>query len=178
MGKFNAADTLKKAEADGLLGKSDYLKIQEGENRIRLLSDPVAYQSEFKGKFNTKFVAWVLDRRDGQVKAYFMPATVLEGIGALQSNPDYAFEEVPMPFDITVVAKGAGTKEVKYSVLGARTNTPLTEVELKALEAKGTIQDYLKEVEEVKQSGGTSEKAVEQTLGVDEIENDPETPFD
>ena len=135
-------DLIKKAEDEFGLG-GDYFKVQEGANKMRVLCEPEIYASEYQGKQTIKFVAWVIDRKDNKIKPYFMPKRVLDGIAALQEETDYSFTDFPMPFDITVNAEGAGTKEVKYNVIGARVNTPLTEDEKKALAEKGTIHDYL-----------------------------------
>ena len=69
--KFNAQETIKRAEEDYGLGKGQYFKVQEGPNKIRLLSPCIPYQSEFKGQVNVKFVCWILDRQDNQIKVYF-----------------------------------------------------------------------------------------------------------
>ena len=39
MTKVNFAEGRKKAESEGLLGSGGYLKLQEGENRVRLMSE-------------------------------------------------------------------------------------------------------------------------------------------
>jgi hypothetical protein len=85
-----------------------------------------------------------LDRLDGAVKPYFMPNTVFEQIEALQVNPDYAFDEVPMLFDVTLNATGAGKKEVVYTIVPARNNVPLTEKEISTVSDAGSIRDLQK----------------------------------
>ncbi len=107
------------------LGKGQYFKVKEGANKIRLLSPCIPYRSEYKGQVNVKFPAWIIDRADGVIKLYFMPQTILNAIGGLQMSDDFGFVEVPMPYDLTIMAKNAGTKEVEYTVVGARNNTPL-----------------------------------------------------
>jgi hypothetical protein len=99
-----------------------------------------------------KFPAWVIDRADGQIKLYFMPTTVLNAISGLQMSDDFGFEEVPMPYDITIMAKNAGTKEVEYTVVGARQNTPLTEQEQGEFNNKPSIDEVVEKLRE-KQSG-------------------------
>ena len=47
-------------------------------------------------------------------------------IEKLQRDADYAFDEVPMPYDITINAKGAGTKDVEYTVIPARHSVQLS----------------------------------------------------
>src|SRR5215216_3509131 len=151
MTKFNFGEAMEKAEKDFGLG-GDYFKVKDGDNRIRLLTPFVPHQSEFKGQVNVKFVAYIWDYRDNKVKPYFMPRTIVDEIAALQNNPEYTFDELPMPYDITINAKGAGTKEVKYSVMAARANTPLTAEQKKVLEEKGTIDEYIQALEESKKN--------------------------
>lgn len=128
---FGAA--LKKAEADGLVGGGDYLKLKEGDNRFRLMSECLPHANEYQGKRNFKWLCYVLDRKDGKVKPMFMAHTIYKQIVALQQNPDYEFFDVPMPYDITVNALGAGTKDVKYTLMPARKNTPVSDAEMKLL---------------------------------------------
>lgn len=87
-----------------------------------LVSECIENPSVFEGEKRFQWLCFVLDRKGGQVKPYFMPVTVYRQIEALQENPDYRFDEVPMPDDLTLNAKGAGTKEVVYTILPARAN--------------------------------------------------------
>lgn len=150
---FNVQDTIKRAEAEYGFGKGEYFKVQEGANKIRLLSPCIGYQGSYKGQPNFKFVCWVVDRRDeNKIKLYFMPQTVLDQIGGLQMSEDYAFDEVPMPYDIAIMAKGAGTKEVQYSVVPSPKREPLTSAEQQAFEEKPTIDEVIAKLKE-KQAG-------------------------
>lgn len=146
-------DTIKRAEAEYGLGKGEYFKVQEGANKIRLLSPCVGFQGSYQGKPNFKFVCWVIDRRDeNKIKLYFMPQTVLDLIGGLQMSEDFAFDEVPMPYDITIMAKNAGTKEVQYSVVPSPKREPLTGAEQQAFEEKPSIDEVIAKLKE-KQAG-------------------------
>ncbi len=49
MTKVNFAEGRKKAESEGLLGSGGYLKLQEGENRVRLMSECLEHPGEYKG---------------------------------------------------------------------------------------------------------------------------------
>jgi hypothetical protein len=140
---FNVNETIKRAEEEFGLGKGQYFKVQEGPNVIRLLSPCVGFQGSYKGTPNFKFVCWILNRKDGQIKLYFMPQTVLDGIGSLQTMPDYAFTEVPMPYGIAIVAKGAGTKDVQYSVVPSPKVKPLTLEEQADLNSKPTLDELI-----------------------------------
>jgi hypothetical protein len=136
MGVFN--DTLKEYG----LGSGEKLKLAEGQNKVRVLSEPRMVQSVYQGQPNTKFVAWVIDRKDGKIKLFYMPKTILEGISALEETEGYAFNSLPMPYDIMVNAKGAGTKEVVYSVFPMPA-TKLTEAELEEFHAKKPIDEVV-----------------------------------
>lgn len=120
---------MKDAEKQGLLSSGDYLKLKEGQNRFRLVSECLAHEGEFKGQKNFKWLCLVIDRADGKVKPFFMPHTIYKQIVALQRSDDYAFDGVPMPYDLTINADGAGTKEVKYTLMPARKESVLTAAE-------------------------------------------------
>jgi hypothetical protein len=172
MTKFNFGDAMKKAEEEYGLGKGDYFKPVDGDNKIRLLTPFIPHQSEYKGQINVKFVAFIWDYKDSKVKPYFMPRTIVDGIAALQNNPEYVFDELPMPYDITISVENAGTKEVKYSVVGARSNTALTDEQKKALEAKGSIDEYVQGLKDGKDNEAPSQEnqavSVDEALGVEE----------
>jgi hypothetical protein len=135
MPKVNFADEIKAAEREGSIGGGDYFKPREGANRVRLVSELLRHPGSYKGTPNFKWLTRVIDREDGKVKVWFMPHTIFKAIRDLQQTEDYAFEDIPMPYDLTVNAKNAGTKEVEYSVVPARKNTPLTAVELNLVDA-------------------------------------------
>lgn len=142
---------MKEAEAAGLVGeKGDYFKLKEGDNRLRLLTMCLPHPNTFKGEKRFQWLCYILDRKDGRVKAYFMQHTIYKQIAALQTNEDYAFASVPMPYDITIHAVGAGTKEVKYTMIPARKETPLTADDLKALAAMKPLLELQKVLNEKK----------------------------
>lgn len=158
---FNASAVIEKAEKEYGLGKGEYLKLQEGANKLRLLSDCIGHESEYQGRKTFRFVCWVLDRKDNVVKPYFMPQTIMRAIEALQLDPDYAFDSVPMPYDIKINAKNAGTKEVDYQVIASPTRTPLTEHEEKAFLERMPIEEF---VQKLKDKAGEQEQSQGQSL--------------
>lgn len=130
-----------------------WFKPKEGANKLRILTSPIHSLSRFKygicyegapyckpeslgkdEKLQNKWLVWAIDRSDGAVKLYNMPYSITKEIATLQSNEEYVFESFPMPYDITLSAKGAGTKEVEYTVLASRKNTPLTDTEIEILD--------------------------------------------
>jgi hypothetical protein len=147
------------------LGKGQYFKVKEGANKIRLLSPCIPYKSEYKGQVNVKFPAWIIDRADGVIKLYFMPQTILNAIGGLQMSDDFGFEEVPMPYDLTIMAKNAGTKEVEYTLVGARSNTPLTDEEQTEFNSKPSIDEVVQKLAEKQNASPEASQSVTEPSG-------------
>lgn len=141
-GTMDFAAARKAAEAAGLLSSGDYLKLKEGNNRFRLMSMCIPHAGEYQGRKNFKWLCYVLDRVDGKVKPFFMPHTIYKKIEALQVDDDYHFESVPMPYDLTINAKGAGTKEVEYSLIPAKKEIPLTADERTQLAAMKPLNEF------------------------------------
>jgi hypothetical protein len=86
MTKVNFAASREKAEKEGLLGRGDYLKLVEGDNRTRLMSECLEHPGEYQGKPTFKWLCYVMDRKDGKIKPFFMAHTIYKAIEALQLN--------------------------------------------------------------------------------------------
>ncbi len=163
MPKADFAARRKEAEASGELSGGGFYKYQEGNNRFRLMDECLPHRSEYKGQQTFKWLTYILDRRDGKIKPHLMPHTVYKQIEALQLSEDYHFEEVPMPFDVTVHAKGAGTKEVEYTLMPARKELALTPMELQQWEGckpLAEIKQALRDKRD-KESGAQTQPATE-----------------
>jgi hypothetical protein len=156
-------ENLKKLEESGTVGGGDYFKVQNGNNIIRVLTEGVYHESEFKDKAGVvkttkKFVMFIIDRRDGKVKPYFAPYAIYKAIASLEDDPFFKFQGMPMPYDVNVKVQNAGTLNVEYGVQASPNKSELTGEEIAAAAAKGSITDYLKTLKE--QDGG----AVAETL--------------
>jgi len=141
---------------------SDFFKFAEGDNRIRVMAMPKVVASHFLGgkgvtcygmtkgcphdhdKIDTKWLTWVL--HEGTLKLARLPWTVVDYLANLEANPEYSFTEYPMPYDIIVTAKGAGTMDVEYTPIAARQNTPVDEVYLNDLRSKKTPEEIVDEM--------------------------------
>lgn len=131
----------KEAEKSGALQSGDRFKIGEGANRVRILSEFLPHTSYYQGNRRFQWLGYIIDRKDGQVKTWFMPNSIHKFLEAIQQDPDWAFDEVPMEFDVTVNAKGAGTKEVEYGVTPSPKRVALTTAEEAAFLAKKPIAE-------------------------------------
>lgn len=139
MEKFNFGDKAKEVEKEHGVG-GEYFKIKEGDNIVRVLSGYEVIASHFIGTgerrpvcfgkdkgcpfhgegdepAGIKCVFWVIDRTDGGMKLAEMPYSFASALRDLQEAPQTAFEVVPMPYDVNLKAKNAGTKEVEYEVV-------------------------------------------------------------
>lgn len=134
-----------------------YFNIQEGDNRIQLLTHcaPLAqvwnaiekrYVVAEDGDTNVsiKGVCWVF--QDGKIKQAKLPYTVVKAIRELQNDEDYAFESFPMPRQINIKAKGAGTKEVEYTVVPSPKETPVSKEVLEDLKKKPTPEEVIEKI--------------------------------
>ena len=163
------SDLRKHAEKEGQVG-SGVFKAQEGQNRLRLLTTPLPHSELFQGERRFKWLLYVLDRADGQVKPYFLPHSIFKMVEALQTNPDWEFDDFPMPYDIVLSAKGAGTRDVDYTIQPARKSVPLTADEENALDKKQPIAEFHAKLRERKAD------SEEQRFDPDEVK-DNEVPL-
>jgi hypothetical protein len=148
MTQFSFSNTYQAAEKQYNLGKGEYFKPQEGDNKIRLVSECLPHESMYQGKKQFKFLCQVIDLKDGKVKPYFMPVSVFKAIENLQMSDEYSFSEVPMPYDINIRAVGAGTIDVKYSVIAARQNRELSADETRKIEEAPSVRELQAKVYE------------------------------
>jgi hypothetical protein len=129
-----------------------YLTLQEGDNRIQLLTHCAPLPQVWTGtqyrvaeegdkNVSVKGVCWVL--HDGRVKQAKLPYTVVKAVRDLMQDPDYAFEEFPMPRQINIKAKNAGTKEVEYSVIPSPREVEVPQEILDEVAKKPTPEDVI-----------------------------------
>jgi len=152
MGMFKEA--LKEAPETG-----STMKLANGENQLRILTEPKYIETMFKGNINRKWLTYVLDRKDGnKAKLFFMPRTIVEAIGDCEENNFYKFDTLPMPYDIIIKAKNAGTISAEYTVMASPKPEPLTAEEQAVVKALKPIDEVVARLLEA-QSGAGSEAA-------------------
>lgn len=131
---------------------SEWFKFTEGDNTFRVLAEPIMFFEKFKVGIcytdcgyqgSPRTLTWIVDRKDGKVKLAKLPYTISEQIGGLENDLDYGFTGFPMPYDITIKAVGAGTKEVSYSAPLPRPVKPVSDQILAELATKKSISEIL-----------------------------------
>lgn len=169
---FNAQ--LEKVGEENNIGGSDdsFYRIEEGNsNLVRIMTpaEVIIYYFQGKGvkpvvaygyengdprkqgtdefKPSARFMMYVIDRSDGKIKLAEFPYTVQKAIGELQKNPDYSFDEVPMPYDIRISYNKSESPANMYRVTASPKQVPVTADEMKALDekmAKATPEEYVR----------------------------------
>lgn len=154
MPQFNFSANREQAAKEYNLGKGEYFKLKDGDNRIRLISECLPHPGEYQGKPTFKWLCQVFDitlkDKDGKsiikVQPFFMPDKVYQDIGNLQVEEGFEFEGVPMPYNINIKTTNAGKREAKYQVLGSPKRIELTEEQLQAIKDAPTIQELQKKI--------------------------------
>jgi len=134
----------------------DYFNIVEGQNRFVLLSHcaPLAqvynaatkkYRPAEEGDTNVsiKGLCWVW--QDGVIKQAKLPYVVVKQIRALGENPDWDFN-IPFTHVLTLNAKGAGTKEVEYSLTPSPKSIEIPREIVDELSKKATPEEVVEKI--------------------------------
>lgn len=159
----------------------DYFKMQEGDNRIVLLSHCAQYLVKWTGTtyapaekndegISAKGVCWVL--HDGRIKLAQLPYTIVKAIRELMKDEDYAFEEFPMNRGLNLKAVGAGTKEVEYTVIPSPKEYQVPTDVLAELEKKPSPEEMVEKMR------SKAPPTVKETHQEPDVEYDPDKiPF-
>ena len=106
----------------------DFMKLQQGENKVRLVSEFEQFQDSYQGKPTQRFMCYVIDRKDGKVKPMTVGASIFSRVGELSLSTEYGFTTNLPPYDV-IIGKTGQDLATEYTVHPARTNTDLTEEE-------------------------------------------------
>lgn len=179
--------------------ESDFFTLPVGDTKIRILTDFVEVKTAWIGEYpnskpagivyegrvlnaNEKVTsagwAWAVIKTVNkatvdEVKIIKFPMGLIGKIAKLKSDPEYSWEDMPMPFDITIGNTGDGGG--RYSVTPARANSEVTEKELATLNKKKPIESIVEAIVN-KQTGGVEEKKDTVEYPTEEI-NPEDVPF-
>lgn len=160
------------AKENNVGGSGEFYRLEKGSNRIRILSEYEALGKHFikgekqphicigkdKGceyckmgnKPNVKFMIWILDRTDDQVKLAEFGYSIIKAIGELALSEDWAFETNP-DYDIVIKKSGEGL-ETEYSVMPSPNRAALN-TEIKE-QVANKVKDVKEIVEKMKEKAG------------------------
>ena len=103
---------------------SIYVRLKEGENRVRIVTEPYFVKKSFKeGEAPKERFAWVvLDRSDGEVRYLSVGPQIMGQVVALVNDEDYGD---PKKYDLKIRREGASWQDTRYQVIPGP-KTPLT----------------------------------------------------
>lgn len=148
---------------------SDFHRLETGDTKIRVLTDFVEVKQVWEGVYpnskplgmlrkgqtlgsgqsvKTSGWAWTIVRgeKSDTMKIITFPMSIISKLANLKKSDDYAWEDMPMPYDVTIHNTGEGGD--RYSITPARQNTELTEEELADLEAKNSIEEIVEKIKD------------------------------
>lgn len=97
----------------------------------------------------------------GEIKILQVGKGILKLLAQLRGNEEYAFDDFPMPYDVTIHNTGDGP--TRYSITASRKNTEVEASDLAELEKKTPIADIIKRIRDKKEG-----KAIERVEPIKE----------
>jgi hypothetical protein len=107
-------------------GAGDFMKLQQGNNRIRVLGDPVAENKTFPNNPEPQTIfSWaVWDYSTNSIKILSKSGSFLRNFDSIM---DIWGDDVPMQCDITIIREGSGQKDTRYKFVPSPIKTQLPE---------------------------------------------------
>jgi hypothetical protein len=141
--------------------KSNWMRINSGENRLRVASKWVKRETHWDAaakkywscigaacvycqsgdKKGVKFLMFAFNRGgvSGECSILEVGWSVIKQLEAFKQDPEYAWEGDVMSYDIKIKKEGEGLSTI-YSVMAGRLTSELSEVEKHALAEMGDIE--------------------------------------
>ena len=131
-----------------LISTGQYIKLKQGENRVRIVSEVEPYGKHYTKDKRTyiclgkdmgclecangekprlQYLGWAIDRVDGKIKMLEVGYQIVSQIKKLAESKEYGFEIMPN-YDLTITKEGE-MLETEYTLIPARQDTKLTEAE-------------------------------------------------
>lgn len=133
-----------------LNASGEYFRPQEGENRIRIVSEVVRVWKAFENgaakvyltpegagnwnktapkanKARERYMMYVINRVTGEIQQAEFGPQVMGIIADLASSTEYGFDDLP-PYDMILTKKGSGL-DTEYALIPARMPTELSDAE-------------------------------------------------
>lgn len=157
--KMKEQEDVAKSEGIAQSQGNDWFKFKEGDNVFRVLAEPELIFEKFKTGIcytdcgyegNPKFLTWIFDLKEGKIKLAKLPYKIGKWIAELEQDEDYSFSGFPMPYNLKVKAKNAGSKEVEYTLIASPKREEITEEIRNELGKKNSIGDIVQKMKEHK----------------------------
>ncbi len=181
-------------EKYGSVGDSQWMRLEEGDNKIRIVQTTLSdygnhYLPSKKKSYacigkeecplceneqpSVKFMTWVIDRKDGVVKILEVGYSIVKQLTKLANDSEYGIDESGFPYDINISREGTG-QDTTYSVIAGRKNAPLTKEELEKTSNLDDLEEIIEKKKEKtrEEFGKSSSKTTDDDDEID-VENIP-----
>lgn len=140
-------EDLEKDATEHGVGRGGRFTFAEGKNRVRILTKPQGHTSQFEDKTTgemkpvTKFLCYVLNRKNNEIELAFFPYKFASGVADLEDNELVDWNGTfPMPFDVTITVEDPGKMSVVYGAVLPTKSAELTDAELQLFAAAKPIE--------------------------------------
>ena len=146
----------------GIGGDGDYLTIEDKENVVRILSEPIHYGVYFQGKGNApiyaenasdelkttgklshKFACYVYNQKNKKVQLADFGWSIVKAIAGFAKSSQNSYTVCP-PYDIIINKSGSGM-QTEYNVMPGRNESPLSDAILTEFGSKQDIKELIAE---------------------------------
>ena len=189
----NFKDQFEQDKKEHNIGGGDWFKLLEGDNKFRILTQPLIVVEKWKvgicyedcgycGKdatgLSTKYLTYIIDRRDGKIKLFKLPYKITKQIIALMGSDEYKADDFPLPYDLNIQADDkVGTKAVSYTLVAARKNTKVTGTELEELETKTPTEQVIESMKSKQKSKVEGAESASAGMNIEDGEEKTDEAF-
>ena len=151
--------------------QKDALDKEWEEKKAKAVADGKDPSKVARPNVTVKWMTWAYHYATESFLIFEMANTVATAVLEFMRSDEYGFKEWPMPYDIMIKVKNAGIKEVEYTVLPARQNTPVSDALMEEY-GKLTPIAQIKERLQAKQKEKVENGGQSKSGGIDYPEDD------
>lgn len=159
----------KDSSNSGSTEKVEFMRLSEGSNLVRFVSDPYQYQEHTinreDGRFGyrvkcaieecpaceetgtrpkKKYMAGIIDRKTGQYKVLDFGGGIFNGINVLANDPDWGFEEEkPCEYDMSINKNSKAPSPANFYSVNPKPKAPLSPADV-LLIAEHPVEDLVR----------------------------------
>lgn len=127
---------------------------------------------------SVKYPAYVIDRKTEDIRLVYLPFSIVTALRDLKSNVDWAFEELPMPYDITVAFDPDAAGKDMYKVIPSPKQVAVTAEILEKLSKLKAIDEIADSAREKAASeAGVSLDTTDEEIQIQGESDSEPTPF-
>lgn len=137
---------------DKKYGTGNFWKPEEGQNQIRLLTEPELFDDVYEGEPAGSFIAYILVRDSGEdsFALFTLPKSLVRWLADQEELGK--FSGYPMPFDVLLFKQTTGKKTTYVSVAVEGTSAPITAQQQAVISAAKPIGEVAQALAKKKQA--------------------------